>query len=422
MFEIHRKRNINTENFLKQSAIELEDIQSYFPILRELDSKKTKSSYKHSKIEIPNKINGVLDYNPRKTTALINGKPSLIHIKQTPLIDTLDIFYQRLPTIKDNLFLPNKLSKHLHKKVNNPYNRAYTELICMIILSQLNPNQFPVIYDYYLGKVREYKEIIDDDDISDDEEMDELVESGYMIERQCDDVDEYTLIHPTMPVLVTIQEKLYDNLDDIYEDILEQLFIETKFEKLREIRRNIFDKKMKAWILQMLFALKSANETIDFVHNDLHIHNVMGLKTNRKYIKFQVDEQIYKVPTYGYVVKIIDFGRSTFRLDGKLIMSDVFDKDSEAGGQYSGNLNPSAAFDLSRFACSFFEDLEDDEIETVLKTNIGKLLMSWTVSDCEKINFLDIEGFDLYLEISRNFRKKTANHEIDNQIFESFKV
>ena len=87
MFEIHRKRNINTENFLKQSAIELEDIQSYFPILRELDSKKTKSSYKHSKIEIPNKINGVLDYNPRKTTALINGKPSLIHIKQTPLID-----------------------------------------------------------------------------------------------------------------------------------------------------------------------------------------------------------------------------------------------------------------------------------------------------------------------------------------------
>ena len=202
-----------------------------------------------------------------------------------------------------------------------------------------------------MGKVREYKEIIDDDDISDDEEMDELVESGYMIERQCDDVDEYTLIHPTMPVLVTIQEKLDDNLDDIYEDILEQLFIETKFEKLREIRRNIFDKKMKAWILQMLFALKSANETIDFVHNDLHIHNVMGLKTNRKYIKFQVDEQIYKVPTYGYVVKIIDFGRSTFRLDGKLIMSDVFDKDSEAGGQYSGDLNPSAAFDLSRFAC-----------------------------------------------------------------------
>jgi hypothetical protein len=421
MFSFKKRQNKKLEKFLKESHIELQDIQTYVPIFNKLKTKKRRF-YKNLKIKLDHEIDDVVNYDPNNLTCSIKNVNYPFHIKQVPLIDTLDMFYGRLPNFDECLFLPNENSKDLVKKVNDPNNKAYTELLCSILLSQKHPYQFPVVLDYSSGIVNEYREVLDDDEISDDEEMDELLQNGYSIEKTKESDDDFTLIHPTMPVLIILQEKLDVLFDEMYTESLEQFLSDTNFPKLKTIRNQIFDYKMTSWVLQLLFALKSANDSINFVHNDLHIHNVMGKKTDKTYINIKYNnDAVYKIPTFGYIIKVIDFGRSTYSVNGLDVINDAFDKDSEAGDQYK-NCTPSSAFDLSRFACSFFEDLEEEEVETVLKTNIGRIMHSWIFAD-DGTNLLEIEGFDLYIKIAENFRIKTPQHQIDtNEIFDRFKI
>lgn len=421
MFRVKKIRNKIVEKFLRESCFEIDKLQSYFPIISKFA--KRRSNNKFAKICLDYKIENILDFNPNNTIALINGEKHTIHIKQTPLICTLDIFYGRLPDFKSQLFLPNNLSKELIKKINNSHNSAYIELICLFLLNKVNKAQFPILYDYYFGISKEYKEIIDDDDLSDDEDLDELISNGYEITKEYDSDEEYTLIHPTMPVAVMIQEKLDKDFDDIYEDVLKNFLSHSKFPRLNAIRKKIFDDKMSAWLMQILVALKSANDSIDFVHNDLHIHNVMGKQTEKQFIIFQLDDKSYKVPTYGWRLKIIDFGRSTFKINNKLVLGDVFDDDNEAEGQYTKKILPCPSFDLARFACSFFEDLEEEERQKIFETDTGKLFKNWTISDDNKIDFMEIEGFSLYTEIAKKFRKKTPSNQIENlKIFKQFLI
>jgi len=81
-----------------------------------------------------------------------------------------------------------------------------------------------------------------------------------------------------------------------------------------------------------------------------------------------VEVHCYRVPTYGYLIKIIDFERGigmvklTGMKEPKLFMSDHFSIDEEAGGQYNFEqwyvskypvIKPNPSFDLVRLATSF---------------------------------------------------------------------
>ena len=70
------------------------------------------------------------------------------------------------------------------------------------------------------------------------------------------------------------------------------------------------------------------------LHNDLHIDNIMYQRTNKTYLYYKFNNIYYKVPTYGYIFKIIDFGRAIFTFKNKLFFSDCFSKYGEADGQY----------------------------------------------------------------------------------------
>ena len=87
-------------------------------------------------------------------------------------------------------------------------------------------------------------------------------------------------------------------------------------------------------LFQVAFGLAVANKQYGFVHNDLHTENIMFQKTANKYIYYSVSGNIYRVPTFGRVAKIIDFARATFKLGDRWIFSDVFRPDGEAAGQY----------------------------------------------------------------------------------------
>lgn len=79
------------------------------------------------------------------------------------------------------------------------------------------------------------------------------------------------------------------------------------------------DEVFKAHMTQLLFALCSMQSFFGLTHNDLHFGNIQLEKTNITYLRYRISTPIQDmeqmtllVPTFGYIVKIIDFGRSEF--------------------------------------------------------------------------------------------------------------
>ena len=68
----------------------------------------------------------------------------------------------------------------------------------------------------------------------------------------------------------------------------------------------------------------------DLTHNDLHTNNVMFKKTDKMYLYYRYQDKFYKVPTFGRIYKIIDFGRAIYKFQGKRICSYSFHKKGDA--------------------------------------------------------------------------------------------
>ena len=189
--------------------------------------------------------------------------------------------------------------------------------------------------------------------------------------------------------------------------------------------------KHLAWISQVMFALLFAQKTFGYVHNDLHSNNVMYVSTDKEFLYYKVGDKSYKVPTYGYVIKLIDFERGTgsVRVSGmkepKTFMSDHFALNEEAGGQYNVEpfylqkypvVKPNPSFDLVRLATCLFWDLfpEGPSHYEYSSNTLFQLLMKWLKVDNKSILFAEgnpkherYHGFHLYKAIAR-FCKDTA--------------
>jgi hypothetical protein len=205
--------------------------------------------------------------------------------------------------------------------------------------------------------------------------------------------------------------------------------------------------KHLAWITQVIFALLYIQKTFGFVHNDLHSNNIMYVSTNKEFLYYKVGEKTYKVPTYGYIIKLIDFerGMGSIRLAGmkepKHFMSDHFAMNEEAGGQYNTDpfyiqkfpvvkANPS--FDLARLATSLFWDLfpKGPEENDYASNPVFQVLMRWLKVDNTSLLFAEgnprherYHGFHLYKAIAR-FCKDTAlpRKEVETIPYESTDV
>lgn len=183
--------------------------------------------------------------------------------------------------------------------------------------------------------------------------------------------------------------------------------------------------KQLAWITQVIFALAYAQRTIGFTHNDLHANNVMYVPCDKEFLYYNCNGQLYKVPTFGYLIKIIDFERgiASIKLSGmrepKLFMSDHYDLDEEAGGMFNygdyytvkyPEIKPNPSGDLVRLATSLYWDLFPEEDNSVL----CQLFKKWLTIEDGSIMFGKknpqhdrYHGFELYKAIVR-FCKDTA--------------
>jgi hypothetical protein len=192
-------------------------------------------------------------------------------------------------------------------------------------------------------------------------------------------------------------------------------------------------------LMQIIMMLITYQKVFSFTHNDLHTNNIMYNETSKKYITYYYNKKIYKVPTFGKLFKIIDFGRSIYKFQGKLFCSDSFQNGNDAATQYNTEpyfdekkprLEPNFSFDLSRLACSIFDYLVEDleEIKDINKITdpIKKLVVEWCLDD-KGINLLyknngdeRYPDFKLYKMIARHVHNHTPQLQLERPEFKQF--
>jgi hypothetical protein len=195
--------------------------------------------------------------------------------------------------------------------------------------------------------------------------------------------------------------------------------------------------KHLAWLSQVIFALAYAQRNYGFTHNDLHSNNVMYIPTDREFLYYNCAGSFYRLPTYGYIIKIIDFERGIGSVkvlgmkEPKLFMSDHFSIDEEAGGQFNfepwyvskyPEIKPNPSFDLVRLATSMFWDLfpEGPECLDYRDNPVFHRFIKWmTTEDKGSVLFGKTEakhdryhGFYLYKAIARLCKNAVPRTEI----------
>jgi hypothetical protein len=161
----------------------------------------------------------------------------------------------------------------------------------------------------------------------------------------------------------------------------------------------------------------------------------MYVKTNEPFLFYKHNGIAYKVPTFGYVMKIIDFDRAILSLklvgmkESKTFMSNQFQADEEAGGQYNMDpfmdhhhpyIGPSSSFDLVRFATSLFWDLFPEGPDHEYTHPLFAIFKEWmTMPDGTSVMFRKkrdnhdrYHGFDLYKAIVRYCSAAVPRKEI----------
>ena len=191
-------------------------------------------------------------------------------------------------------------------------------------------------------------------------------------------------------------------------------------------------------LMQIIMTLIAYQKMFSFTHNDLHSNNIMYIPTNKKYLYYLHKNKYYKVPTFGKIFKIIDFGRAIYKFDNKIFCSDSFQTGGDAATQYNiepyfndkkPRLEPNFSFDLCRLACSIFDYVIDDmdSIKNIHSCEpIVKIIVEWCTDD-NGINVLyknngaeRYPDFKLYKMIARCVHNHTPNAQLDRPEFSKF--
>ena len=235
--------------------------------------------------------------------------------------------------------------------------------------------------------------------------------------------EEINAVIPKFPVELIFMENCENTLDNLL------------------MNKEILENEWFSILMQIIMILITYQKVFLFTHNDLHTNNVMYNTTSEKFITYRFNNKMYKIPTFGKIFKIIDFGRSIYKFQGKLFCSDSFKNGNDAAGQYNtepyldenkARLEPNFSFDLCRLACSMFDYvIEDlDELKNIPKITdpLKKLMIDWCLDD-NGINMLyknngdeRYPDFKLYKMISRHVHNHIPLKQLERPEFRQFLV
>jgi len=200
------------------------------------------------------------------------------------------------------------------------------------------------------------------------------------------------------------------------------------------------DGEWEAALMQIVITLATYQKIFSFTHNDLHTNNVMFIETDKEYIYYFFNKKYYKVPTFGRIFKIIDFGRSIYKFNSKFICSDSFHKSGDAATQYNCEpyfndkkpyIYPNYSFDLCRLGCSlfdFFIENMEDVVRECKKSRLVSLVVDWVTDDDGRNILYKKDGVDrypdfkLYKMIARTVHNKVPSQQLKHCVFTQYEV
>lgn len=240
--------------------------------------------------------------------------------------------------------------------------------------------------------------------ISDDETSEKIEVSNKKY------LEEYYLEMNDTPVSLTFMES--------FENTIEYL-----------CKTNISEEEWICHLFQICFGLSIAQKEFDFYHNDLHTGNIMYKNTTSTHIYYQVNNIFYRIPTFGKIMKIIDFGRAIFTIKNKTYFSDVFEYDGEAYGQYTypekdfnkKKVVPNKSFDLSRLATTLLDDIPNINSKNTNMKDLQKILLKW-VTDKYGKDVRRFDEFDLYKIIARRMDNAVPVEQLQEYVFKKYIV
>ena len=207
------------------------------------------------------------------------------------------------------------------------------------------------------------------------------------------------------------------------------------------VKDALSDEEWEAALMQVVMTLATYQKVFAFTHNDLHTNNIMYIETDKKFIYYCFNNKYYKVPTYGRIFKIIDFGRSIYTFNTKFICSDSFHRSGDAATQYNCEpyfndkkplVEPNYSFDLCRLGCSLFDffidDIDNVEAECK-KSRLTNLVVDWITDDNGRNILYKKSGVDrypdfkLYKMIARTVHDKVPSQQlIKHTVFTQFEI
>ena len=246
-------------------------------------------------------------------------------------------------------------------------------------------------------------------------------ESGSSDEEDSESNDAAWCTIPEIAVSVIVQERLEGTLQDLLDSA------------------ELTEAEWRSCLFQIAAMLHAYNIAYDFVHNDLHAANVMFHTTNEANLVYRHRGVTYRVPTYGRIFKIIDFGRATFRFGTLTFLNDCYEDGNDAANQYNydrltdpdtPSCIPHYSFDLCRLACGLYDyfDAEEEYPEDCEPTGAAAMIDRWCRDDDGK-NMLykksgaeRYPGFKLYRMIARKVTRHVPGDVLEDPWFVTFRV
>jgi hypothetical protein len=201
------------------------------------------------------------------------------------------------------------------------------------------------------------------------------------------------------------------------------------------IRGELGEQEYAAILFQVIMILATYQKCFAFTHNDLHTNNIMFSKTSAKYIDYLYAGKSYRVPTYGRIFKIIDFGRAIYTFGGKVFGSDSFIAGGDAHTQYNcepfydekkKRIDPNPSFDLCRLGCSIYDFILDEDTDLKKIDEFQRTILRWCMDDRGKNILYKKSGedrypdFKLYKMIARTVHAHTPEAQLTYPFFSQF--
>ena len=226
--------------------------------------------------------------------------------------------YNKYKYILQNPFKKNELDDNFVEEIDNKFLIIDAEEK----IEDYNFNNIEKIADADVLTVNKKTNSVDTA-YDDDEERDGNTDTNTDADADADtdtDTDaadiEITLISKNIPVITILQEAHEGTLDSLLD--LEEI-------DGIEYQSPEWDILWLAWIFQIVACLSVLQKVFLFTHNDLHSNNIVWRKTDAPYLFYRSKSgTVWKIPTYGRIFSIIDFGRAIYEFKNEILINTYY--------------------------------------------------------------------------------------------------